>query len=232
MRPLSDRDSPDSGSSVNRKNKPINTIVRWDTKVESFQQIDDLDVRYRIIDVANKKIRLSDVFRQYSIRFEETFSHSGWDYKASCPFPSHKGGRERTPSFYYNPKEGRFNCFGCTLAGRAVEFIAFMKRQNAFEIAQDILTQYGSLESAIEESNDSDTNIDQELFDFSVYVNDFIKTHKDDPRAVQYAENVLWGFDVYIAANIRKGIFAEEFSARTLKYKEAFECYGDENDVE
>lgn len=232
MQPLSGRTSPGSSGSCDSKNGTINTIVEWDAKAESLEEIDDIDVRYRIIDIANKKIKLSDVFRQYSVRFEETFSHSGWDYKTSCPFPSHKGGRERTASFYYNPKEGRFNCFGCTLAGKAVEFIAFMKGQSSFEIAQDILAQYGSLESAIEDSNDAeDINIDQELFEFSKYIGSFIKEHKEDERAIQYAENVLWGFDVYIAANIRKGIFAEEFRARISKHKEAIECFG-EPDVE
>lgn len=232
MRSLPSRGSPDSGSGSDSKNKLINTIVEWGAKTEDFEDIDDLDIRYKIIEIANRKIKLSDALRQYSIQFDETFSNSGWDLRTTCPFPAHKNGHERTPSFYYNPKEGWFTCFGCTAKGKAVEFIAFMRCKNPFEIAQEIISQYGSLEAAIEEANDSeDINIDQEIFNFSIYIREFIQKHKNDSRAIKYAENVLWSFDVYISANIRKGIFAEELSARISKHKEALECFGEPENV-
>ncbi len=229
MRPLSGRASSDSSLSVSGKSGLVDTTVGWDAQVENFQDVDDLDIRYKIIEAANRKIKLADVIKQYNIRFTETYSSTGWDYKSTCPFPSHKGGNERSASFYINPSAGWFTCFGCDLKGNGAEFIAFIRGKDVLDVAREILTQYGSLETAIEDAHDAiDENIDETFYEFAQYIRAFIVKNKDNEKAIQYAENVLWGFDVYIAANVRKGtIFAEELEARIFKHKEALDCFGD-----
>jgi hypothetical protein len=46
--------------------------------------------------------------------------------KCSCPNPLHKGGAERTASFYFSETTGRFFCFGCSQQGDAFDLITLL----------------------------------------------------------------------------------------------------------
>lgn len=54
------------------------------------------------IKAANRKVRLIDVLRHYGFRIEKNHQRPVWSNNLSCPLPSHKGAKERTPSFGYN----------------------------------------------------------------------------------------------------------------------------------
>lgn len=47
--------------------------------------------------------------------------------KCPCPFPYHKGGHERTPSFYIYPDTNTFWCFGCKTGVTPVDFVVAME---------------------------------------------------------------------------------------------------------
>src|SRR5690242_12239453 len=97
---------------------------------------------FRLIHAANKKVRLYSVFKAYNINIPRVSKNQTWSATITCPLPSHKGARERTPSFGYNFIEDRFQCFGCHKSGRAVEFISEMEGKKRNSVAQSIIDYY------------------------------------------------------------------------------------------
>lgn len=54
------------------------------------------------IKAANRKVRLIDILRHYGFKIEKNPQRPNWSNNLKCPLPSHKGAKERTPSFGYN----------------------------------------------------------------------------------------------------------------------------------
>lgn len=54
------------------------------------------------IKAANRKVRLIDILRHYGFKIEKNPQRPNWSNNMRCPLPSHKGAKERTPSFGYN----------------------------------------------------------------------------------------------------------------------------------
>jgi DNA primase len=51
----------------------------------------------------------------------------GSNYLTTCPFPWHKGGNEKTPSFSINVDKGVFKCFTCHVAGGLEYFLHLLE---------------------------------------------------------------------------------------------------------
>ena len=58
-------------------------------------------------------------------------------HKCSCPHPAHKGGSEKTASFYFSRDTGQFFCFGCNIYGNAFDLISLLggSSDNALDAA-------------------------------------------------------------------------------------------------
>lgn len=69
------------------------------------------DEKFAHIKNANKKIRLLDVLRHYGFRIEKNFQRPSWSNNLTCPLSTHKGAKERTPSFGYNFITDHAHCF-------------------------------------------------------------------------------------------------------------------------
>jgi DNA primase len=82
---VSDTTKPNSGTSGTNKSTSTGNGV------EKFAHIKD----------ANRKVRLLDVLRHYGLRIEKNYQRPIWSNNIICPLPSHKGAKERTPSFGY-----------------------------------------------------------------------------------------------------------------------------------
>jgi DNA primase len=123
-----------------------------------------------LIGLANS-VPIQRVFKHYNIRLDE---HR---LKVTCPFKSHKGGRENTPSFWYYPHTNSYFCFGCRVGNRACDFVAEMDGCNKVKAAQKILTLFGT-------EADADNVLDRQDFserleimmDFSNTVREFRQT--------------------------------------------------------
>jgi len=148
-----------------------------------------------LIDLADT-VPLLKIFKYYNIRCN---SHS---FQMRCPFKSHKGGRESTPSFHYYHETNSFNCFGCRKGGNfahASHFVAAM---------EDITTAAAANKIILIFKDDLDNNkIDNDLFDnfdeqmnlmleFSNYIRNFHDTYStDDARA--YIEKICMVYDKF-----------------------------------
>lgn len=56
---------------------------------------------------------------------------TGRHWKGLCPFHE-----EKTPSFHVDPMAGRFHCFGCGLAGDALDFLKLIHMKIIAEARQ------------------------------------------------------------------------------------------------
>lgn len=58
-------------------------------------------------------------------------------HRCSCPNPAHKGGNEKTASFYFSRTTGQFFCFGCQAYGDSFDLISMLggNQQDALDQA-------------------------------------------------------------------------------------------------
>lgn len=168
-----------------------------------------------ILQAANEIVSLSSVLTKYGIKFEH--QNEAWSNKISCPFSSHKAGREKTGSFNYNFKQDLFHCFGCGKSGRAVEFLAFKKGVDKYIIAQQIIKDAGGYipkNIIIEES--IDPKVDRLLYEFS----EFIYSIMDNAPLEQIDKVTEW-IDIYLSKYApKRKIVVEELSVRLSKARE------------
>jgi len=91
----------------------------------------------KLITMANA-VPIMHVFKHYRMRFDP------YTFKSICPFLSHKGGHESTPSFKVYEDTNTFKCFGCGKGSRAVNFVAEMDRCTVEKAALKILSLFSS----------------------------------------------------------------------------------------
>jgi arsenate reductase-like glutaredoxin family protein len=155
------------------------------------------DYYQELIGKANT-VPITKLFKDYGIRLD---SHNK---KTTCPFKSHKGGRERSGSFYYYPETNSFFCFGCKIGGQyahGCELVMHMDGCTKVQAAYKILQQY---ESDVDEDNIYDPEDFEErlkiMMDFSNTVREFYQTYPTEEAGV-YVEAACKKFD---ALNLRK----------------------------
>ena len=174
----------------------------------------------QLIYIANKKQALYPILKRYGLRIERPNQWEDWSISIKCPFPHHKAGKEKTPSFGYNFKKDYFHCFGCSSSGGAVEFLAYKEKTDRLAIAEQIIHDTGGYDLE-EELETEDEKIEGLLFNFSVFVGDQIQAYKNKPDKIEIIEKVLWWMDMYILSRApRKLIKVEDFEAYVQKCKE------------
>lgn len=110
------------------------------TELESEISAGWADLTPRDLIKEANKISLIGIFQQHHVSFETVYSPSGWIHKTHCPFPNH---RDSSPSFWFNPKENVFKCFGCQKKGSTVLFLAYLQNREPEEIALELLQEEG-----------------------------------------------------------------------------------------
>jgi hypothetical protein len=150
-----------------------------------------------LIGQANK-VPLIRIFKYYGIHADE---HSR---KITCPFKSHKGGRENSASFLYYPDTNSFCCFGCHVGGpfaHSCEFVAAMDGISRDKAAYKVLTLFGA--DIDEDLIYNKENLSERLeimMDFSNTVREFHETFSNVEAQV-YIEEACEKYDTL---NIRK----------------------------
>lgn len=71
-------------------------------------------------------VQMEKLVRKYAKNVEPTAS-SIFTHKCTCPSKGHKGGEERTASFYFSEENKSFKCFGCGIWGDAFDFVSLMR---------------------------------------------------------------------------------------------------------
>lgn len=63
---------------------------------------------------------------------------AGREFKGRCPFHG-----EKTPSFFVNPQNNLYHCFGCGAKGNAISFLMDYERLSFMEAIKELATQTG-----------------------------------------------------------------------------------------
>jgi hypothetical protein len=186
-----------------------------------------------LIRAANHKVSLIKILNQYGIKPNRARG-GNWSQMVQCPLKSHKGGKERTPSFGYNFQQDRFNCLGCGVSGMAVEFLSISEGKwdgdrfipkSKLLIAKRILEKYSGYttdESRIEETEDPRT--EKVLFEFSGYVQKTMRASPDKPDVLGRIDKVLFWIDSYLKDKAPKGkVTFEGLEKRIIRAKEVID---------
>lgn len=72
---------------------------------------------------------LLDVLKKYGVEVQE-IGLGNFSHRACCPFRTHKGGNEKTPSFNIDSANNSYFCFGCSSYGNIVSFVQKMMGVN------------------------------------------------------------------------------------------------------
>ena len=183
--------------------------------------------KFANIKSANRKIRLIDVMRGYGFRIEKNHQRPTWSNNIKCPLPSHKGARERTPSFGYCFVSDHFHCMGCGKSGRGVEFISLYENVPRGAVADKILSQYGDdvSEDDFKEYQDDLTPI---LLEGSKYIQGIVQKHKNDPVVLEKIDKLMWWLDFYLMAKVpNQAVRPDELAYRLQRVKELLKEYDD-----
>jgi DNA primase len=107
----------------------------------------DSSERSKYQDLINKAnaVPILKVFQLYNLKIDDI------NRKITCPFKSHKGGRESTASFYYYPHTNTYWCYGCKQGSHPVDFVMNMEGSTRVKSAKKILERLNS-------------EVDQDLF--------------------------------------------------------------------
>ena len=199
MRKIQNSTQPDSNSDIDCETGDVIEGNGWETEFDSISSKEERskDFGLKLIKIADKKVNLANVFKSFNINFENIVqSPSGWTHNRVCPFKDHQ---DRSPSFWYNPSSNCFNCFGCSRGGGPVNFLSIHTNRNKVKIAEEILSKYSDLDEICDDITDEiQEKIDDLIMNCSDYFKIFMKKHSDNPKLLNYAENLLWSLDVYL----------------------------------
>src|SRR6185369_7708626 len=156
------------------------------------------------------------VFKHYGLRLDER------NRKIICPIPSHKGGRENSPSFYYYPETNTFWCFGCKTGVGCTDLVAAMDNTSKAKAAFKILEWFG-------DDVDEDKILDRENFserleimmDFSNTVREFRRSYFDE-KAIAHIDDVC---SVYDTENLKHKLDNEALRRLVEYLKEEIKSY-------
>lgn len=90
-----------------------------------------------LIEKANS-VPIINIFRFYHLKLDEI------NKKTTCPFKSHKNGRENTPSFYWYPQTNTYCCYGCRQGSHPVDFVVYMDGCTRIQAAHKIIKIFSS----------------------------------------------------------------------------------------
>ena len=141
-----------------------------------------------LIDRANS-VPLSKIFKHYGLRLDES------NRKVVCPFKSHKGGMETTPSFNFYFDTNSYCCYGCRIGSHGCDFVAEMDRITKSAAASKILKIFSA---DVDDDNVFDRqNFSEKLetmMEFSNIVREFLQANTDQ-KALTFIEQICLVYD-------------------------------------
>lgn len=175
--------------------------------------------KFAYIRNANNKVKLIDILHNYGIKVEPNYQRPEWSVNITCPFKTHKGAKERTPSFGYCFERDFFSCFGCHSSGRSVEFISLYEQVPRHIVANRILEQFENYES--DDSFEYKDDITPVLLDGSKFLQEQIQKHKNNPDMLKTINKLIWWIDCYLVDKVTKHtIQSKDLLFRLNKVKE------------
>lgn len=138
-------------------------------------------------------VPLNRVFKYYGVKLDVIRS------MATCPFKSHKGGRENSASFRFFSETNSFYCYGCKVGGEfahACEFVSNIESISKVKAAFKIIDLF---KDDVDENGENfvGNNFSEMLeimMDFSLCVRNFRKNYLDD-KSQSFIEKMCLAYD-------------------------------------
>lgn len=135
-------------------------------------------------------VPIENVFRHYGVNINKH------NKKGTCPFKSHKGGRENSASFYLYPDTNTYCCFGCRQGSTPVDFVVNMEGCTRSKAAAKIL---GLFESTIDDEEAFIDRVDfseqlEIMMIFANEVREFRKNYNDNDSR-NFIDNICETYD-------------------------------------
>jgi len=162
-------------------------------------------------------VPITRLFKHYNLRINDQ------NRKIICPFPTHKSGRESSPSFYFYPQTNSFWCFGCKIGTRCCDLIANMENISRTKAAFKILELFKS------DVDDDAVLIDRDNFSeklslmlsFSEHVRNFIH-YNNDEKSLLFIDHVC---EVYDTVNAKHHLSNDALQSVISQLKEKIDSY-------
>jgi DNA primase len=168
-----------------------------------------------LIERANS-VPLVSLFRYYNLRVNDV------NRKIVCPFPTHKGGRETTPSFLFYPKTNTFFCFGCKIGTRTVDFVSAIEGISKTDAAYKIISLCDVSETFENERFDSSDKLEL-MIELANIIREFRDEYNDE-SSFKFIELICFNFDV-INNKLREKLNAEALRSVVDQLKSKIESY-------
>lgn len=150
-----------------------NSTSSWEIKHPSGASGELEATEKSIIRQANG-LSMINLFKYYRLNLNE---HSR---KIVCPFKTHNGGRENTPSFLFYPDTNSFWCFGCKVGTRPCDFVAQMEGLEKIDAAHKIIEIFkDDCEDFINVEDEMYADKIDSMIKFSNLVREKIQYHND-----------------------------------------------------
>lgn len=163
-------------------------------------------------------VPITSVFLHYGIVVDQ------FNCKITCPFPFHKGGRERTPSFYYYNHSNSFYCYGCNNGGGPVKFVEHIEGVSSMRAAQKVIELFGKKIGEIDVSNYRDFSDTLRLMlKLSTAIREFRQEFLDE-KSQAFIEEVGFTFDKLYASHKLEEDGLPNFVQKLIEVIDSYKC--------
>ncbi len=174
---------------------------------------------YKALIAKANSVPLTRIFAHYNLKLDQ------YNRKAICPFKDHKGGRESSPSFYYNAEKNSFRCYGCGAGSpfaHSVEFMSAMDGISKSKAADKIIKLFGvdTGSEVIFDKEDFSEKL-QIMLNFSNDIREF-RQMNIDIKSQAFIENIC---KVYDAMNAKHDLNGEALGVLIGKLKAQISLY-------
>jgi DNA primase len=161
-------------------------------------------------------VPISKIFRFYNLRLDEQ------NKKIICPFKSHSGGKETTPSFTFFSHTNTYWCYGCKQGYTPTDFVVNMDKITLAKAAYKIINLYGADAPADIDDHESYSEKMCLYMDFSNHVYEFIQRNLKGEDAMKFIEEISWIFD---KENANRDLSNDALESIIFKLKDQIDRY-------
>lgn len=126
-------------------------------------------------------IAMEKLVRKYAHNVESTAS-SIFSHKCTCPSKDHKGGQERTASFYFSEENRTFKCFGCGIWGDAFDFVSLVRGVPADVVVEQYVENKNIDIDGLTATCQQQFDISELNYDLSTKMRNYLRTLVDSDK--------------------------------------------------
>ena len=129
-----------------------------------------------LVDEIKERISITDIISRYV-----KLTNAGKQMKGLCPFHS-----EKSPSFYVNPDNQYWKCFGCGLGGDVINFVEQVEKCSFIEALESLASQSG-IDMSMHRNSSVSSSVSNETTTLFAVLQDCAKMYTQCLQLPQYS---------------------------------------------